>query len=73
MAIAQRENLSPSAVRVVLTRQFSLISRHQEKRVTYDSLDRESDALANGLLQRGLRKGDRVAVSLGNNTEFAVV
>lgn len=29
--------------------------------------------LAQGLRERGVRKGDRVAVSLGNNWEFAVV
>lgn len=36
-------------------------------------LDEKSNILAAGLRERGVRKGDRVAVSLGNNWEFGVV
>lgn len=50
-----------------------VISRHQQKRLTYEALDRDSNALARGLANRGVKKGDRVAVSLGNNIEFATV
>ena len=50
-----------------------VVSRHQQTRVTYDGLDRKSNDLARGLLQRGVKKGDRVAVSLGNNIEYAIV
>lgn len=50
-----------------------MISRHQRTRLTYDSLDRKSNALAQGLARAGVKKGDRVAVSLGNNIEYAVV
>lgn len=39
--------------------------------MTYDQLDRDSDALARGLAKQGVKKGDRVAVSLGNNLENA--
>lgn len=39
--------------------------------MTYDQLDRASDALARGLAKQGVKKGDRVAVSLGNNHENA--
>ena len=53
--------------------QHSVVSRHQRIRLTYDDLDRKSNDLARGLLQRGVRKGDRVAVSLGNNIEHAIV
>ena len=42
-------------------------------RLSYDSLDRESNCLARGLLRLGVKKGDRVAVSLGNNIEYATV
>jgi TBC1 domain family member 8/9 len=42
-------------------------------RLSYDSLDRESNCLARGLLKLGVKKGDRVAVSLGNNLEYAIV
>lgn len=41
--------------------------------LTYDALDRKSNALARGLSNVGVRKGDRVAVSLGNSIEYAVV
>jgi non-ribosomal peptide synthetase component E (peptide arylation enzyme) len=51
----------------------SVVSRHQRQRVTYHELDQKSNALARGLTGIGVRKGDRVAVSLGNNMEFATV
>jgi len=53
--------------------QCRVISRHQRTRLTYDALDGKSNALARGLLGRGVKKGDRVAVSLGNNIEYAIV
>lgn len=40
--------------------------------MTYDDLDQKSNALARGLQSIGVKKGDRVSVSLGNNTEFAI-
>ena len=46
-------------------------SRHQRISLTYDQLDQGSNALARGLQGIGVKKGDRVAVSLGNNVEFA--
>jgi acyl-CoA synthetase (AMP-forming)/AMP-acid ligase II len=46
--------------------------RHQRISLTYDELDRRSNALARGLQSIGVKKGDRVSVSLGNNVEFAV-
>ncbi|KAI5817712.1 acyl-CoA synthetase/AMP-acid ligase-like protein II [Pyronema omphalodes] len=50
----------------------AVVSRHQKHRLTYRALDEESTILAQGLLRQGVRKGDRVAVSLGNNIEFAL-
>lgn len=50
----------------------AVISRHQQARVTYNELDRRSNALARGLQGIGVKKGDRVSVSLGNNMEFAI-
>lgn len=52
---------------------FRVISHHQQTRLTYGSLDRKSNALAQGLIRAGVRKGDRVAVSLGNSIEYAIV
>ncbi|KAF2867389.1 acyl-CoA synthetase/AMP-acid ligase-like protein II [Massariosphaeria phaeospora] len=49
----------------------AVISHHQRTRLTYDALDRDSNALARGLSRLGVRKGERVAVSLGNNIEYA--
>ncbi|KAJ4290402.1 hypothetical protein N0V90_010618 [Kalmusia sp. IMI 367209] len=49
----------------------AVISHHQKTILTYDQLDRDSDALARGLVKQGVKKGDRVAVSLGNNLENA--
>lgn len=50
-----------------------MISRHQNAQATYEGLDKQSNALARGLIKVGVGKGDRVAVSLGNNMEFAIV
>jgi non-ribosomal peptide synthetase component E (peptide arylation enzyme) len=41
--------------------------------LTYHELDLKSSSLARGLKEIGVAKGDRVAVSLGNNIEFAIV
>lgn len=49
----------------------AVISHHQRARLTYDALDRDSNSLARGLQKLGVKKGDRVALSLGNNIEFA--
>ncbi|KAF2395565.1 acyl-CoA synthetase/AMP-acid ligase-like protein II [Trichodelitschia bisporula] len=51
----------------------AVISRHQQSRLTYDELDRESDALAQGLKKLNVKKGDRCAVMLGNCVEYATV
>ncbi|SMQ49135.1 unnamed protein product [Zymoseptoria tritici ST99CH_3D7] len=50
----------------------AVISRHQQTQLTYEELDQKSNALARGLQDIGVKKGDRVSVSLGNNIEFAV-
>lgn len=52
---------------------LSVISKHQNDRVTYASLDARSNALARGLESIGVKKGERVGVMLGNSMEYAVV
>jgi long-chain acyl-CoA synthetase len=42
----------------------------KERRMTYRELDRRVNCLANGLLQMGAQKGDRIAVLLHNCPEF---
>ena len=44
----------------------------QSATVTYDELDRFSDALAAGFIALGLKKGERVAVVLPNSVAFAI-
>lgn len=50
---------------------MAVISRAQKERLTYQELDERSNNIAHGLQQRGVKKGERVAVSLGNNWENA--
>ncbi|KAK3712247.1 hypothetical protein LTR37_009109 [Vermiconidia calcicola] len=50
----------------------AVYARHQRAQVTYDDLDKKSNALARGLQSIGVKKADRVAVSLGNSMEFAI-
>ena len=64
--MAEREDLSNEDVSRV-------ISQHQRISYTYERLDRESSAVARGLRELGVAKGSRVAVSLGNNIEYATV
>ena len=42
------------------------------KEVTYDELNKASDAMAAGLVDMGLKKGDRVAVVMPNCVAFAI-
>lgn len=51
----------------------AVISREQARRLTYRGLDEQSNILARGLQSLGVKKGDRVCVSLGNNIEFATL
>jgi long-chain acyl-CoA synthetase len=43
-----------------------------DRRLTWSHVDQEADALAAGLLQRGMRAGDRVAMLCGNTAEFVI-
>ncbi|KAK4153107.1 hypothetical protein C8A00DRAFT_43941 [Chaetomidium leptoderma] len=44
-----------------------------ETTLSYEKLNLTSNALAHSLRSLGVKKGDRVAVSLGNNAEFATL
>ena len=43
-----------------------------DERLSYVELDRRVESLASGLLERGLVKGDRLALLIGNRIEFVV-
>jgi len=46
---------------------------HRETLLTYEALDMASNSLAHSLRSLGVKKGDRVAVSLGNSAEYAAL
>ena len=50
-----------------------MVSSHQNQRLTYRELDQRANSLARGLQDVGVKKGDRIAVMLGNNIEHAIV
>ncbi|KAF7862745.1 hypothetical protein EAF04_007617 [Stromatinia cepivora] len=52
---------------------LALISRSQNIQLTYRELDEKSNVIAHGLRNLGVKKGDRVAVSLGNGWEFGAI
>lgn len=52
---------------------FGGVPPASEKTLTYEGLDLASNAIAHSLRSLGVKKGDRVAVSLGNCAEFAAL
>ncbi|WP_309131796.1 AMP-binding protein [Brevibacterium sp.] len=51
----------------------ALVDRHSGRRWTYEEFDRDTDALAVGLLDRGVGKGDRVGIWAQNVAEWALI
>lgn len=51
----------------------AVISQHQNSKMSYQELRQRSEQLATGLIALGLRKGDRLAVMLGNRIEYVEV
>lgn len=51
----------------------ALSSHHQNLSITYAQLKRQSEDMAAGLYELGVRRGDRVGVLLGNRYEYGVV
>ena len=52
---------------------MAVISQQQDEIITYAELHDISDNLAAGLLATGVKRGDRVAVMLGNRSEYVHV
>ncbi|WP_416908459.1 MAG: AMP-binding protein [Polymorphobacter sp.] len=53
--------------------ELALVSRHQGIRQTWAELDAEVDRIATGLLQHGVRQGDRVGIWAPNCAEWAII
>ncbi len=51
----------------------ALVSRHQNLRYTYRSLQREVDRLGSALLRRGLRPGDRIGIWSHNAAQWVLM
>lgn len=51
----------------------ALVDRYSDRRWTYAEFDRDTDALAVGLLERGIKKGDRVGIWAQNVAEWALI
>ncbi len=51
----------------------AVISQHQNEIITYSQLHKYSDDLAAGMIALGIKRGDRVAVLLGNRSEYVHV
>ncbi len=45
---------------------------YQKQRATYAEIDKLSDSLAHILLEKGIKKGDRVALLLENSTDYVI-
>jgi len=44
-----------------------------ERKVTYKQLDQLVNKIANGLIKRGIKKGDRLAIFSKNNLDFVII
>lgn len=55
------------------SQKLALVDRHSDRRWTYVEFDRDTDGLAIGLLERGIKKGDRVGIWAQNVAEWALV
>ncbi|WP_231440681.1 AMP-binding protein [Brevibacterium zhoupengii] len=61
------------ATAAAYAQELALVDRHSDRRWTYSEFDRDTDALAIGLLERGVKKGDRVGIWAQNVAEWALV
>jgi len=66
----------PDHIRTIAKRfpnRDAIVSCHQNRRLNYTELMRQSDALAKGLLALGFAKGERIGVWATNNVEWLLV
>jgi long-chain acyl-CoA synthetase len=62
---------APDSIALITPAKLPLLG-YQSQKVTFAELDRLSDALAAGLVDMGLEKGDRVAIILPNSAAMAI-
>jgi|TARA_R110002124_G_C8972322_1_gene515276 fatty-acyl-CoA synthase len=53
--------------------QLALVSRHQGVRLTWQELNADVDRIASGLIEQGVKKGDRVGIWAPNCAEWTVI
>ncbi|MFQ3565464.1 MAG: long-chain fatty acid--CoA ligase [Aggregatilineales bacterium] len=61
----------PNAIALVTSARLPVVGRVAST-MTYQELERSSDALAAGLVKLGLKKGDRVAIVMPNTAAFVI-
>ncbi len=69
--LTENAKKSPGNVALITSAKLPLLGR-KANMTTYGELDRLSDALAAGLIDMGLKKGDRVAIVMPNSVAFVV-
>ncbi|MCB9451884.1 MAG: long-chain fatty acid--CoA ligase [Anaerolineaceae bacterium] len=62
---------NPGSTALITNLHLPLFGR-VDKNLTYAELDKQSDALAAALVEKGLKKGDRVALVLPNTAAFVI-
>lgn len=66
-------NLRESFERQVVRNREKVYLYFQDQKLTYGALDRKANQVANGFLELGIRKGDKVCLLLPNCPEFLYV
>lgn len=69
--LTENAKKNPASVALITSAKLPLLGR-KANMTTYGELDRLSDALAAGLIDMGLKKGDRVAIVMPNSVAFAI-
>ena len=69
--LTQTAKNTPDKPVLITTAKLPLLGRLSHE-LTYRELDQLSDAIASGLIDKGLKKGDRVAIIMPNCTAFGI-
>ena len=69
----RRNTLGDVLTRTVARNPEKLAFSFKDRQVTYKQLDELVNKTANGLLKRGIEKGDRIAIFSKNNLDFVII